>query len=92
MSFNFGFEHGHACAFGSDQGARHVESVLRQQLIEVVAGDAPGNFGKLRSYQVGISFADIAQRLVNLASRPPWRRMRSTSSSLVAPTVICVPS
>ena len=32
-------EHDRAGAFGADERARHVEAVLGQQLVEVVAGD-----------------------------------------------------
>ena len=38
-----GFEHGGAGAFGADQRARDVEAVFRQQVVQVVAGDAAGN-------------------------------------------------
>ena len=45
-----GFERGDASALRADQGSRHVKAVFRQQLIQVVAGDAARN--------VGIFFAD----------------------------------
>ena len=38
-----GFEHGDAGAFRPDQRARHLEAVFRQQIIEVVSGNPPGN-------------------------------------------------
>jgi hypothetical protein len=37
-----GPQHGGAGALGADQGARDVESPLRQQLVTVVAGHPPG--------------------------------------------------
>ena len=46
------FENGDAGAFAADQGAGDVEAVLRQQLVEIVAGDAARNFGKARADQV----------------------------------------
>ena len=53
-----GFEHDRARAFRSDQRARHVKSIFRQQLIEVVAGDPARNFRKARADQVAVLVAD----------------------------------
>ncbi len=61
-------EHDHAGAFGADQRARHVEAVLGQQLVEVVAGHPPRNARKARADQVGVSIAQVAQRRVDLAA------------------------
>ena len=68
-----GFEHDHARALCADQRARHVESVFRQQLIEVVAGDAPGNFRELRADQAGVLIANVAQLGIDLAAPPALR-------------------
>ena len=38
-----GRENAGACAFRPDQRAGYMETVLRQQLVEVVAGNAPRN-------------------------------------------------
>ena len=69
-----GFEHDHAGAFGADQRARHVKSVFRQQFIEVVAGDAPGNSRIPRADQVGVLVANGAQLGINLAATPALAR------------------
>jgi hypothetical protein len=41
-----GLEHHDARAFGADECARHVESILRKELIEVVANTRRGMSGK----------------------------------------------
>ncbi len=41
-----GLEHGDAGALRSHQGAGHVEPVLGQQFVEVIAGNTAGNLGK----------------------------------------------
>ena len=69
----FGFEHDHARAFCPDQRFRHVKSVFRQQLIEVVAGDAPGNLRILRADQAGVLIADVPQLGINFAAAPALR-------------------
>ena len=46
--------------FAAHQRARHVEVVLRQQLVEVVAGDAPRNARKFLAHQIGIAVANAA--------------------------------
>ena len=70
-----------------------LKSVLGQKLVEVVAGDAAGNVRELGADRVGVLVAN---------GREAWRRSRpggppcwmidASSASLVAPTVICVPS
>ncbi len=69
----FGFEHDHAGALCPDQRLRHVKSVFRQQLIEVVAGDAPGNFRILRADQAGVLVADVPQLGIDRAAPPSLR-------------------
>ncbi len=87
-----GFEHRHAGAFCPDQRASHIES-LRQQLIEVVARDTPGNLRKSCPYQIRILVADRAQRGVDLgAAAALLEGCDRIRSSVVGPTVICVPS
>ena len=56
-----GFENRYAGALGADERARDVESVFRQQLIEVVAGDAARNVGEFRADLRGVLVADVAQ-------------------------------
>ena len=46
-----GFQHGRAGALGADQRPGQVEAVLRQQLVQVVAGHPPGEPRGLRADQ-----------------------------------------
>ena len=87
-----GFEDGDAGAFCADQRACHVEAVLRQQLVEVVAGDAARNVGKTLPDQIGVGIADAAQAGINLALASAAAMMAASSCSLVRPTVMRVPS
>src|ERR1700740_2240212 len=61
-----GFEHGDASAFTADERPRHMESVLRQKLIQVVAGDAPGNFWIPRADELAVLVANCSQLCVDL--------------------------
>ncbi len=63
-----GFQRDDAGAFAADQRARDVEAVFRQQLIEVVAGDAALDFRETRANQVGVLVAQVAQPAVDLAA------------------------
>ena len=56
-----------AGAFGTDQRARHVEAVLRQQFIEVIAGDAARNARKFLAHQIGIAVAEARETRIDLA-------------------------
>ena len=62
------FENRDAGAFGSDQGAGHVESVLGQEKIQVVAGDAARNFGKTLADEIAVGGGDALQSGVDLAA------------------------
>ena len=53
-------QHGDAGAFAAHQRARYVESVLRQQLVQVVAGDAAGILGK-RCGSVAVAIPNARQ-------------------------------
>ena len=57
-----------ASALGADQGARNMEVVFRQQLVEVVAGDAAGDAGKLLADERGIAVADARKAGVDLTN------------------------
>ena len=63
-----------ARAFAADQRAGHVEAVFGQQLVEVVAGDAARDAGKLLADEVGVAIANALQSGVDLA--PCGRRRR----------------
>ena len=62
-----GFEDGDASAFGSDEGTGNVEAVFGQKFVEVVAGDASGNFGKAGLHEGRIRVAQALQTGVDLA-------------------------
>ena len=62
-----GLEHGDAGALGAHQGAGYVKAVFRQQLVQVVAGDAAGNFGKALADQVAVGIPDAGQAGIDLA-------------------------
>ena len=70
-----------------------MEAVLGQQVIEVVARDpAREVFGISAANLVGVAVAEVLEPGVDLSRRPPAAMIRSSSSSLVAPTVMRVPS
>ena len=48
------FENGDTGSFGSDERARNMKAVFRQQVIQVVAGDAARNIGKSLADEVAI--------------------------------------
>src|SRR5260370_32029380 len=54
--------------FRANQGPRHLEPVFRQELIEVVAGDAARNVGKALPDQTAISIAQGLKASVDLAA------------------------
>ena len=56
-----------AGTFRTHQRAGDVEVVFRQQLVEVVAGDAAGNARKLFAHQGGVAIANARQACVDLA-------------------------
>ncbi len=66
--FAGGFEDGDAGALGAHQRARDVEAVLRQELVEVVAGDAARDVGESLADEAGASVAQAAQAGVDFAA------------------------
>ncbi len=48
------FENGDAGALGADEGAGHVEAILGQKEVQVVAGDAAGDFGKALADEIAV--------------------------------------
>src|SRR5260221_12489197 len=61
-------------ALGTDQRAGQVKAVLRQQLVEVVAGDAPWNFRKARSNRIAVAVCNCAQCSVESCLAPATHR------------------
>ena len=62
------FEHQRAGALGSGQRSGDVESPLRQEIVEVVAGDAAREVGVARADLVGVVVAQVAQARIDLAA------------------------
>src|SRR6185436_12854436 len=60
-------EHEHARRLRSDERTGDVKTVLGQQLVEVVAGDAARDFRKARANQIGVLIANLSQSRVDLA-------------------------
>ena len=54
-----GFENCGAGAFGADQRAGDVETIFRQQVIQVVAGDAARDVGEVLADEVGVLIGDL---------------------------------
>ena len=68
-----GFEDDDAGSFGADKRSRDVEPVLGQQLVEIVPGDAPGNFGIVPANKVGVAVAKRGEAAVDFALGAPRR-------------------
>ncbi len=60
-----------AGAFTADQGAGDVKAVFGEQLVEVIAGDAARDTGKLFANQVGIAIANTGKARVECAGATP---------------------
>ncbi len=56
-----------AGAFAADQGAGDVEAVFGEELVEVEAGDAAGDAGKICADLVGVGVADVFEGGVDFA-------------------------
>ncbi len=52
-------ENGHASAFAASERARDVKALFRQQIVEVVTGNAPRNFRVTLANQRGIFVAQL---------------------------------
>src|SRR5208282_109606 len=53
-----GFENRDACAFGTDQRARHVKAAFGEQVVEVVSGNAARNVGKLAADLLAVAVGE----------------------------------
>ena len=65
-----GFQHGDAAALGAGQRPGQVEAVLRQQLVQVVAGHPPGQLGGPGADQPGVAVGQGRQLAVDPAFLP----------------------
>src|SRR5208337_1305990 len=63
-----GFENHDASAFGSDEGASHVETVFREQVVKVVSGNATRNIGKLAPHLLAIAIRERPESGVDLGA------------------------
>ncbi len=63
-------EHDHARAFAADQRLRDVEAVLRQERVEVVAGNAARDLRVLRSDLIRETIAQRLEPRIDLAAPP----------------------
>ncbi len=54
-----GFEDCGAGSFGTDQGAGDVEAVFGEEVVEVVAGDAAGDWGEFLADLIAVGFGDL---------------------------------
>ncbi len=62
-----GAEDDGAGAFASDEGSGEVEVVFGEELVEIVAGDAAGDFGETGADLVGVGVADLFEGGVDFA-------------------------
>ena len=87
------FENSDAGAFGANERARNVEAILRQKIVQVVAGDAARDVGKALADEIAVGGGDGLQfgvdfgRGVRLAEE--CVRFRALG---VAPTFMRTPS
>ena len=63
-----GFEHGDAGAFRSHQRARHMETVFRKEVIQVVAGYPTRNIGIASLDKFAVCVAQLLQSGINFAA------------------------
>src|SRR5947209_9254598 len=66
FQLTFGLQDRDTGAFGANQRARNVESVFRQELVEVIAGDAPRNVREALAYEGRVCIAQMAKAGVDL--------------------------
>src|SRR5438094_5961280 len=63
-----GFEHGDARALRTDQRPRYVKSALRQEIIQVVAGDSARNVGITLTNEIAVRGGNCFQPGIDLAA------------------------
>ena len=63
-----GFEDGDAGSFRTDQRAGNVEAILREQEVQVVAGNAARDVGIAAADKIAVGFGDGLQLRVDIAS------------------------
>ncbi len=63
-----GFENRDAGTFGADEGAGNVESILGQEEVQVVAGDAARNVGKALADKIGVGGGDGLQFVIDFGA------------------------
>ncbi len=63
-----GFEDGDASAFGTDEGARYMEAIFGEKLIQIIARHAPRNFRIARANQLAILIPNRPKLCVDVAA------------------------
>ena len=67
-----GFKNGDAGAFGTDECAGDVKAIFREQIVEVVSGDAARNIGELLANLIAVFVGDVLWRApVDISARRP---------------------
>ena len=64
-------EYSNTRTFSSNQRSSYIKTIFWQQLIQVVARDAAGNFWESLAYEVGILIAQVFEPGINLAASSP---------------------
>ncbi|HKF35379.1 MAG TPA: hypothetical protein VKB35_00645 [Ktedonobacteraceae bacterium] len=67
-----GFQHRDAGALGAHQRTRNVKAVFRQQLVEVVAGNAARYVGEARADKVGVGVSQRFEACIDVAAPPAF--------------------
>src|ERR1700730_6296499 len=61
-------EHGYASSFRANKGASDIEAVFRQQLVQVIAGDAPFQFGEPAADSLLVSIDEFLESFDDLCA------------------------
>ena len=62
------FEDGHAGALGTNERARNMEAAFREQMVEVVSGNAARDIGELAANVVAIAIGELLETGVDLGA------------------------
>src|SRR3989440_966444 len=63
-------EYSNTRTFSSNQRSSYIKAIFWQQLIQVVARDAAGNFWETLANEVGVLIAEVFEPGINLAASP----------------------
>src|SRR5208283_432044 len=62
------FENGGAGALGTNQRARNMETIFRQQVVEIVSGNATRNIGELAANLVAVAVGELFEARIDLGA------------------------